>query len=165
MTLDEICGITSSSGGTKITSTSTLTGTSNQTLYAQWSLNGFGSWSGWSTTAVTANSNREVETQQVPTTYHMVTICCGRSDGYRCYLPYMQSGYTKRAEPYYATFTKSQFDSCTVWTQGSYFTYAANVNGYIIGPGNAYSLPDGYTPYYVESIDYQTQYRYRDRIK
>ena len=156
---------TDSKSGTKITSTSTFTGSSNQTLYAHWSLNDFGSWSGWSSTYVSSNSNREVESREVPVKYHMVTICCGNSSGARCYLPYMQSGYTKRAEPYYTTMTKSEFDSCTVWSQGSWFTYDSATNGYIIGPGSAYCLPGDYTPWYVDYIDYETQYRYRDRIK
>lgn len=125
----------------------------------------FGPFSEWSTTPAYPSENREVETRQVPKTYHMITICCGNSSGYRCYLPYMQSGYTKRAEPYYETMTKQEFDSCTVWKQGSYFTYATNVNGYIIGPGDAYVLPGGYTPWYISSIDYETQYRYRDKIR
>ena len=77
----------------------------------------------------------------------------------------MQSGYTKRAEPYYRTMTQEEYNSCVVWTPGSYFTYATNVNGYIIGPGNAYQIPGDYTPWYVSSTSSVTEYRYCDRKK
>ena len=54
---------TAASGGTKVTASSNYTAGANQTLYAQWTQNGFGSWSSWGTTAVTANANREVQSE------------------------------------------------------------------------------------------------------
>ncbi|MBQ6381184.1 MAG: hypothetical protein IJJ41_06270 [Clostridia bacterium] len=120
-------------------------------------------WSAWSTTAVSATSTRQVETRQVAVSYNMEVYCCGNSKGYRCYLRYMQSGYTLRL---HSTFSarKSDVDSWEQWGQGSYFTYASNVNGYIIGPGTAYIDPWNHTPSFIVGTNYETQYRYRDRI-
>ncbi len=153
---------TAASGGTKVSTTTTM-GAANTTLYAHWTQNDFGAWSSWSTTAATASANREVQTRKV---YTLVTICCGRSDGYRCYLPYMQSGYTKRAEPYYLyNITESQLNAGKVYAPGSYYQGATAVSGYVVGPGNAYLLTNlnQDKPFYVQSSE--TQYRYRDRIK
>ena len=158
---------TAASGGTKVSNTTAM-GSSNVTLYAHWTQNGFGDWSSWSTTKVTATENRNVETRTVKT-YHMITYTCGRnSDGYRCYFSYWngQSGYTLRAGPYKLDISESQFNSAKKWTKGSFFTTGATATqGYIMGNGDAYQISGQDKPYYVDSTTTQTQYRYQDRIK
>ena len=52
---------TAASGGTQVETSTTLS--TDTTLYAHWELNDFGNWSSWSKTAVTANENREVQTE------------------------------------------------------------------------------------------------------
>ena len=52
---------TAASGGTKISTSTTFA--SSTTVYAQWSSKGYGSWSNWSTSAVTSSSTRQVETK------------------------------------------------------------------------------------------------------
>ena len=52
---------TATSGGTKINTSTTFA--SSTTVYAQWSSKGYGSWSDWSTSAVSSSSTRQVETK------------------------------------------------------------------------------------------------------
>lgn len=158
---------TSASGGSRVNSSTIYTLDTNQTLYAHWTQKGFGEWSGWSTTSVSGNENRIVESRRVEVSYNMVTIVCGNSRGARCWLPYMQNGYTRRAEDYTAVFSVKDLQSSAVYTTGSLFDYwdGTACDGYIIGPGNAYVRSGDYIPYYIASTNYQTQYRYRDRIK
>lgn len=49
-------------GGSQITASTAFAG--DQTVYARWEQKGFGGWSGWSTTPVSGNENREVDTDQ-----------------------------------------------------------------------------------------------------
>lgn len=120
----------------------------------------WGSWSGWQDSAVSGSSSRQVETQSVVASYNMETYVCGNSSGTRCYLAYMQSGYSQRAH-YTATFEPwqlTQYGSCA---QGSWYDYASNVAGYIVGPGTGY--PDGnHVPHFIVGTNYKTQYRYRN---
>jgi len=138
------------------------TKTSNSPTLSGWTLEKtvWGNWSGWQDSAITATASREVKTQSVVASYNMETYVCGNSSGTRCYLPWMQSGYTQRAH-YTATFTPSQLASAWSYAQGTYYNYASNVAGYIIGPGTAY-LDANYVPFYAVSINYKTQYSYRD---
>lgn len=53
---------TKQSGGSAITTSTTFS--QDQKVYATWELNGFGNWSEWSTTSVTGNDNREVQTEE-----------------------------------------------------------------------------------------------------
>ena len=119
-------------------------------------------WSNWSTTPAYASSTRQVETRQVVASYNLEGNCCGNAQGYRCYLKYMQSGYTLRLHYPMITVSKSELDTWDRWAQGSYYTYAPNVNGYIIGPGTGYITPWDRVPYFIVGTNYETQYRYRD---
>ncbi|MBR1533294.1 MAG: hypothetical protein IJ639_02930 [Ruminococcus sp.] len=124
----------------------------------------YSAWSSWSTTPAYASSTRQVETRRVVVSYDMEGNCCGNSSGQRCYLKYMQDGYTLRLHYERTTYPKSQVDTWAQWPQGSYYTYAANVNGYIIGPGTAYIEPNNCIPYFIVGTNYETQYHYRDRV-
>lgn len=157
------------SGGSKVASSTTVSNSSNHTLYAHWTPTGNGSWtawSSWSTTAVSETDTRQVETKSETIGYNMVTITCGNSSGTRCYLPYMQSGYTKRAGPYEEYWDTSKMSSSTAYAPGAWFDYwdGTAVDGYIVGPGNAYVAADGYLPYYISSTATRTLYRYRDWV-
>lgn len=124
----------------------------------------YGGWSSWSSTPAYASSTRQVETRRVIVSYDIEGNCCGNSQGYRCYLKYMQSGYTLRLHYPRLTVAASELNRWETWSEGSYYTYASNVNGYIIGPGTGYINPDSHTPYFIIGTNYETQYRYRDRV-
>ena len=121
-------------------------------------------WSSWSTAYVQATATRQVESRQVVASYDIEGNCCGNSSGQRCYLKYMQSGYTLRLHYPKWTISASELNRWERWAEGSYYTYATNVNGYIIGPGTAYIDPEQHIPYFIVATNYETQYRYRDRI-
>lgn len=123
----------------------------------------YSSWSEWSTTPVYATDYRQVETRQVIKSYDLEGNCCGNSKGERCYLKYMQDGYTLRLHYDRITRNKTEVDNWAKWEQGSFYTYASNVNGYIIGPGTAYIEPNNCIPYFIVATNYETQYRYRDK--
>ena len=96
--------------------------------------------------------------------------CCGDEEGNRCWLPYLQSGYTERLN--YGTYEwdVATFEAAREYKAGSYFEYPVVVNdvsGRIVGPGSAY-VSSAYTampwlPSYVQKTNRKTQYRYRDR--
>lgn len=134
------------------------------TLYAYWKEPEFGPWSDWQEEPVEETATRQVEGKEVVVSVEMQTLCCGNSAGYRCWLPYRQKGYTVRAEMYYYTMTKDQFDASTVWPQGSYFDRpdSNNCDGYIIGPGDAYHAPGLDVPYYINKFNTAYMYRYRE---
>ena len=122
----------------------------------------YGNWSDWSTTAVSSSDSRQVETrnQEICT---LQGICCGDSSGNRCYLAYMQSGYTLRLDYGQRTVTRSELNSWQTIAQGGVYDYAANVYGYIVGPGTAYIHPTENVPFFFASSRTEKQYRYRDR--
>lgn len=124
----------------------------------------YGGWSSWSTTPAYASSTRQVETRRVIVSYDIEGNCCGNSSGQRCYLKYMQSGYTLRLHYDRRTVSASDLNSWARYAQGSYYQYASNVNGYIIGPGTAYIDPYQHVPYFIVAENYGTEYRYRDRV-
>ncbi|MBR6922273.1 MAG: InlB B-repeat-containing protein [Clostridia bacterium] len=154
------------SGTTYVNKNTTVNTQNDHTLYAIWDGPGeWGEWSAWSTTAVSETSYRQVETKSEASYYNMITYCCGNSSGQRCYLAYMQDGYTLRTgEPYEETWSVSQFKSATKYSQGSFFDFydGTAVDGYIIGPGDAYVASDGYLPFFVSSTDSRTLYRSRE---
>ena len=121
-------------------------------------------WSSWSTTVPARKDGREIETRDVPVSYTMVSYTCGRSDYYRCYLKYPQSGYTVRMGPSYYTLTPEQFQAAETFAQGAWWP-DVDWPGYIVGPGTGYVSPyaNG-IPCFIDSINYETQYRYRDRV-
>ncbi|MBP3238618.1 MAG: InlB B-repeat-containing protein [Lachnospiraceae bacterium] len=161
---------TSTSGGTKITNSSTFTRTSNQTLYAHWSEKGWGNWSGWSTNAVSAQSSgslkiREVETKNVLYSYNMgyylYTTVNGRQ--YRSY----DNGYNQIRNPN-CTVMAPDKSGWTAVAPGEWSPYiAGGYQGYNADSitGYYYSAGGENVIMFIMGENYQTQYRYRDRIK
>lgn len=125
----------------------------------------YGNWSGWSTTEVANSDSRQVESQSVVASYTIKGYCCGNSSGIRCYLKYLQPGYTLRLEYPERVISKSDFANWTAYGEGSWFGYAPNVQGRIIGPGTGYEDPDDHVIYFITNTNYETQYRYRERNK
>lgn len=122
----------------------------------------YGGWSGWSTSYVSGSNTRQVETRQ----YEWCTIegnCCGNRQGYRCYLKYIQDGYTLRLHYPARTISREELNTWQTLSEGSWYNYATNVQGYIIGPGTAYIDPYEHVPYFLMNSWNETQYRYRDR--
>lgn len=122
----------------------------------------YGGWSGWSTSYVSGSNTRQVETRQ----YEWCTIegnCCGNRQGNRCYLKYMQDGYTLRLHYSARTISREELNTWQTLSEGSWYNYATNVQGYIIGPGTAYIDPYEHVPYFLMNSWNETQYRYRDR--
>lgn len=177
------------SGGTEITSSTKVTLSGDQTLYAHWSKaptdeeQGYwGPWSDWSTTPVYASDTRQVETQTIT---EQVKI----SDGYT---EYRYVGYATadgRHECWCETYLRNKFGSAVLrYSNWSRTRYSANGTGWTCGncggnhtgvdhygdDGRAwwaeYTLPDGKSYYWEESrttdAQYETrevtQYRYRD---
>ena len=122
----------------------------------------YGGWSDWSGNSVSGSNTRQVETRKVEYC-NVACYCCGDSRGYRCYLSYWpQAGYTLRLESKY-TVKRSEIITWEQYAQGSWFGYATNVQGYIIGPGTAYIDSWNHTPAFITGSYYETEYRYRDR--
>ncbi len=155
---------TASAGGTQVTSTWSATCSTSYTVYAHWTSKGYTEWSDWSTTAVTATENREVETEVrseqtgTQTVYH-----------YKRYL-YYHKGKSVWMASYASNWATSQgytghwcyHDSTTRLTS------AGSTDGHskFTGPsehGNKYWYDETRTtePVYTNV----TYYRYRDRIK
>ena len=76
---------------------------------------------------------------------------------------YLQPGYTLRLEYPERVISKSDFANWTAYGEGSWFGYAPNVQGRIIGPGTGYEDPDDHVIYFITNTNYETQYRYRER--
>ena len=203
---------TKASGGSKVTSATSLQSESNHTLYAHWSqkptsgwvpasqlpsgakvveiewryketqtmtsgnssesgwelydrktsYGSYGGWSGWSTNYVSGSDSRQVETRQ----YEWCRIegnCCGNRQGYRCYLKYMQDGYTLRLHYDGWTLSREELNTWETVPEGSWYGYAPNVQGYVIGPGTGYVEPENHVIYFLMDSWNETQYRYRDR--
>ena len=144
-------------------STSPLSESGWELYNTQTSYSEYGGWSGWSEDYVGGSNTREVQTQQVEWC-RMKAYCCGNSQGYRCYLSsWPQSGYSLRLEYDEYNIKRSELNTWEQYSQGSWFGYATNVQGYIIGPGTGYIIPWNHTPLFVIGTYYKTEYRYRDR--
>lgn len=148
---------TQQSGGSAITASTTFS--QDQTLYARWELNGFGNWSEWSTTPVTGNDNREVQSE-----VRSVQTGSKTKYNYRRYIYWNSS-----AGQWWATY--AEYGSNGQWqyaTSDSPFTPDGVRDGNQRYNGER---RDG-TPYwYFETITSEpiysdvTYYRYRDRIQ
>ena len=128
--------------------------------YGEW-----GSWSNWSWSVVSPSDTRQVETRSVAQSYHVRSDTCGDSSGTRCYLKRWSNGcgYSLRAslDLDIAADTLNASQQCA---QGSFYTFASNVNGLIVGPGTAYvGAWSDWRPVFITSTTYGTQYRYRTR--
>ena len=145
--------------------TSTNSSLSGWTRYdSSTSYTDYGGWSDWSGDYVSGSDTRQVDTRQVEICKVRV-YCCGNSSGVRCYLSsWPQAGYTLRLDSYY-TVKRSEINTWEQYPQGSWFGYAPNVQGYIIGPGTAYIDSWNHTPAFIYDSYYETEYRYRDRSK
>lgn len=171
---------TATSGGTKVTSSTTVNLSSEQiTLYAHWTQNkvsAWGNWSNWSTTPVSPSSTREVETRQVQVSERRTEYRYGRyvdSTGtHDCWCSkYLEGlkGVTGSAILDYSNWTTRQYSPVRPhWTCGFCKGNHSNVDHYS-SDGRAwwkqYILPNG--SYYweeVRTVDavYEMQYRYRD---
>ena len=115
-------------------------------------------WSEWQDEVIEATDGIKVETQQVPSSYKMVVYVCtdNNSPSLRSYYNYRNG--TLRAK-WEDEWTVETFNSAQKIPNGTYWDYANNVAGYIRS-GDAYTLD--YMPYYVEKINYKTQYRYKE---
>lgn len=123
----------------------------------------YGGWSDWSSDYVSGSNTREVQTQQVEYCT-MKGYCCGNTAGYRCYLSsYPRDGYRLRLEYPQFDVRRSDLNGWEQYSQGSWYAYATNVQGYIIGPGTGYIAPWEHVPYFVIGTYNKTEYRYRDR--
>lgn len=144
--------------------------TSNESSLAGWtrydsstSYTSYGGWSDWSENYVSGSNTREVQTQQVEYCT-MKGYCCGDNAGYRCYLSsYPRDGYRLRLEYPQFDVRRSELNGWEQYGQGSWYAYATNVQGYIIGPGTGYIAPWEHVPYFVIGTYNKTEYRYRDR--
>ncbi len=162
---------TAASGGTKVSNTTKM-GTSNVTLYAHWTQNGFGPWSAWSTTAVSATDNRQVQTQQAIVSYAMESwvYTDSSSASGRGYWPSSVSGLTLRIH-HSETWPKEWVDSARwVIAANTYYDSPDNNNcDGMVHNATAYVCVHGqghdYVPFFIKGTNYETQYRYRDRIK
>lgn len=177
---------TQTSGGSQITSSTTVNLTGDQTLYAHWSKaeaqGHWGPWSEWSTTPIYASNTRQVETR-------IVTEQVKVSDGYT---EYRYVGYVtddEKHDCWCATYLRSRFGSANLqyspWSTTRYNSdksrswTCGNCGGNHIGAVSVgadgrswwyeYILPDdGYWWEESRTIDAQyenrevTQYRYRD---
>lgn len=162
---------TAKSGGTKITSSTKVNLTSDQTLYALW----WSPWSSWSTTKTTASSTRQVETEKVKVSNAYTQYRYGRyiADGHDCWcstylenLPYVSG----RASLDYSEWTNTRYvESGKHWTCGYCSGNHIHVHHYDSQGRPAwveYKSPSGQSYYWEEtrtvSAVYETQYRYRD---
>ncbi|MBP3200140.1 MAG: hypothetical protein J6M39_00615 [Lachnospiraceae bacterium] len=115
-------------------------------------------WSEWQDEVVEATDSIKVETRQVPSSYKMIVYVCtdNNSPSLRSY--YNQRNGTLRAK-WEEQWSVEQFESAQKISNGTYWNYANNVAGYIRS-GDAYTLD--YMPYYIDKIEYKTQYRYKE---
>lgn len=126
----------------------------------------WGAWSGWLDYQITETNSRQVQTQEAVSGYNMISYCVSGPNG-RSYQPVLTYPLRLQHGPYW--WSKAQLDSARVFPVGSYFNYAGNVAGYVLGPGTAYCKWDGsetggYVPMFIQSTTYKTQWRYRDAV-
>lgn len=127
----------------------------------------YSAWSAWSTTKPTVYD--QLETRQVPKTYHMRSyLTQDATTTARCWRSFHiavsdYSKYNVRAS--YGEFTHTvdltaaQFSACSSHAEGSYYNGSTGGAGYNKGKGTAYAFKG--LLYFIRSIDYETQYRYR----
>ena len=143
---------TSSSGGSRITSTSTVGITSNQTLYAQWSLKDYGGWSGWSTTYPGDAWYRQIESQEVTVGYEY---------NYSKWSQYNSSTSGGWSGPSQGTWSGIY---CGNYVERGWSSERLGIYGYS-GSYPMYGRKgDTWWTEYTRDIK-QTQYRYRDRVR
>ncbi len=153
---------TAASGGSKVANSTAFT--EDTTLYAHWTLNGFGSWSAWSTISVTGNENRQVETKT-----EQVQTGTNTKYNYKRYL-YWNPTYSC----YYSTYgdtwarNKGYSGSWQYMTSSSPLPVAGNTDGYTKYTGER---RDGNAIWWYEEVVSEavyssvTYYHYRDRIQ
>ena len=148
-------------------SSSSLAGWTKYDTTSYWG--DYGGWSSWTDTAYYGSDSRQVETRSVVSGYNMVSYTMG--DPYRAYYSY-DSRETNKNHVFRAQrtgyWTAEQFDAATQLSPGTYFNAAYGARddcyGNVRGNGTAYyNAACEIVPMYVVSIDYKTQYRYRDR--
>ena len=153
---------TASSGGDRVTESTVCT--TNTRVYAHWTLNDYGEWSGWSTTVVSGNDNRQVETDVRSEKTGTKTIY-----NYNRYL-YWHSGRGYYMASYGSNWATSQGYSGSwqyVSTESRY-SVDHTTDGQNVYYGET---RDGNHWWYNESITTEavysdvTYYRYRDRVK
>ena len=120
----------------------------------------WGSWSSWRDTSVASSSTREVETRQAVASYKTEVYICKNSNGEKCYLPRMMSGYTQ---------TSHKTGKCTpleLLTSQALLPGSTYDSGKVVGLEIAYvgTWSNG-VPQFVTGETYKTQYRYRDQLK
>lgn len=75
----------------------------------------------------------------------------------------MQDGYTLRLHYDGWTLSREELNTWETVPEGSWYGYAPNVQGYVIGPGTGYVEPENHVIYFLMDSWNETQYRYRDR--
>ena len=166
---------TKQSGGEKITASTVVNLTSDQTLYAHWKE--WGPWSEWSTTPAYASSTRQVETREVKVSDSYTEYRYGR---------YVASGHDCWCGKYLEGLSYVSESARLQYSPWSTTQYGTSGRGWSCGPCSArhigvdhtgsdgrswwaeYLLPDG--SYYWQETQtvgavYETQYRYRDLIQ
>ena len=155
-------------GGNLVSAASSFDREEPLTLYARWRLNDFGSWSGWSTTAVASDTNRQVETRSV-TDYGTKTV-----------YSYSRFTYLHTSGKWYSTWWdcsgQSYYSSGGMWEYCGPFDSPLGVRqvfsgGQVEYNGSRTSSCANVT-WYNQSASQQsyvtgshTEYRYRDRMK
>ena len=170
---------TKESGGNRITTSTIVNLTSNQTLYAHWTKKEptWTSWSEWSTTPVYASDTRQVETRQVKISDSYTEYRYGRyvASGHDCWCgKYLEglSYVSESARLQYSPWSTTQYGtSGKGWSCGRCSASHIGVD-HTGSDGRSwwaeYLLPDG-SYYWQETRTvgavYETQYRYRDLIQ
>lgn len=137
------------------------------TLYDTTSVWGdYGAWSGWSDSPHYKSDSRDVDTRDVIGSYTLDSCTDADSYGYRRYFKYHNNSYYLRYDRDPITVSVDTFRGLNSYAEGSWYGYASNVQGYIMGPGTGYAGDaTDWVPMFVVSENYKTQWRYRDRSK
>lgn len=170
---------TKESGGNRITASTIVNLTGNQTLYAHWTKNEptWTPWREWSTTPVYASGTRQVETRQVKISDSYTEYRYGRyvASGHDCWCgKYLEglSYVSESARLQYSPWSTTQYGtSGKGWSCGRCSASHIGVD-HTGSDGRSwwaeYLLPDG-SYYWQETRTvgavYETQYRYRDLIQ
>jgi len=168
---------TAANGGKKVKSTTAVSITSNLTLYAHWTENGWGEWSEWSTNAVSAETSggievRKIESKQVLVSYYVRSYLTQDATNYsRCYRSFSLNGnysaygarpsYGEKIHEETMPADKTGFVAISPgdWSQG--YDYGKGINKDSITGYYTYEA----IIYFIVSENYEAQYRYCDRIK
>ena len=126
----------------------------------------YGSWSGWSDGAYYESDSRQIQTQSVIGSYTLDSCTDADGYGYRRYFKYHNNSYYLRYDRDPITLSVDTFRGLNSYAEGSWYGYATNVQGYIMGPGTGYAgEATDWVPFFIVSENYKTQWRYRDRSK